>query len=131
MTQARGTFDVKVTPVADADADPALGRMTLEKQFRGDLDAASRGQMLTAANPATGSAGYVAIERVSGTLHGRRGSFALQHSGSMTRGALQLVITVVPGSGTDELSGLIGRMAIIIDGGKHSYEFDYALPGPA
>jgi hypothetical protein len=131
MTQARGTFDVKVTPVADADADPALGRMTLEKQFRGDLAAASRGQMLTAGNPATGSAGYVAIERVSGTLHGRRGSFALQHSGSMTRGALQLVITVVPGSGTDELSGLTGRMAITIEGGKHSYEFDYALPGPA
>ena len=107
--------------------DPALGRIWLDKQFHGDLEAMSRGQMLTAMTDVQGSAGYVAIERVNGTLGGRAGSFLLQHSGTMTRGAPSLTITVVPDSGTDELAGLSGRMTIIITDGKHSYELEYAI----
>jgi hypothetical protein len=126
---ARGTFEVKVTPLAsDGKAEDAnLGRMSLDKQFHGDLEATSTGQMLTAGSVAKGSGGYVAIEKVSGTLQGRRGTFILQHSGTMTRGAQQLTITVVPESGTDELVGLTGKMAIIIADGKHSYDFEYTL----
>jgi Protein of unknown function (DUF3224) len=101
--------------------------MWLDKQFHGDLEATSRGQMLTAMTDVKGSAGYVAIERVSGTLRGRAGSFLLQHTGTMTRGAPSLTITVVPDSGTEELAGLSGRMNIIITDGKHSYELEYAL----
>jgi hypothetical protein len=129
-TSATGTFEVKIAPQpADAYADGAtLGRLSIDKHFRGDLDATSKGQMLTGATSVEGSAGYVAIERVSGTLAGRRGTFILQHSGTMTRGAPQLVITVVPDSGTDQLVGLSGTMLINIAAGKHSYEFAYALP---
>jgi hypothetical protein len=129
-THATGTFDVKLTPQASEDKtdDATLGRMTIEKQIHGDLEAASKGQMLTAGTPAKGSAGYVAIERVSGTLHGRTGTFILQHSGTMTRGALQLGITVVPDSGTGQLTGLTGKMDIQITDGKHSYDFAYTLP---
>jgi hypothetical protein len=101
--------------------------MAIAKQFRGDLEATSTGEMLTAGTNTKGSAGYVAIERVSGTLHGRKGTFILQHSGTMTRGAPQLTITVVPDSGTGELEGLAGTMAIKVAGGAHSYEFDYTL----
>ncbi len=104
-----------------------LGRMSIDKQFHGDLEATSKGQMLTAGTTVTGSAGYVAIEYVSGTLHGRRGTFVLQHSGTMTRGAPQLSITVVPDSATGELAGLAGQMAIVIADGKHSYDFEYTL----
>jgi hypothetical protein len=127
---ARGTFDVSLTPQdTGGPADPAaLGRMLLDKRFHGDLDATSRGQMLSAMTTTKGSAGYVAMERVSGTLHGRRGTFVLQHSGTMTRGAPQLVITVVPDSGTDELAGIAGTLAIEIAGGTHSYAFAYTLP---
>lgn len=127
---ARGTFDVAITPTAADDyADgAALGRMTLDKTFRGDLEATSRGQMLTAMTPTKGSAGYVAIERVTGTLGGRRGSFVLQHSGTMERGAQRLTLTVVPDSGTDELTGLAGAMTIQIANGVHGYGFEYALP---
>jgi hypothetical protein len=96
--------------------------------MHGDLEATSKGQMLTAGTPAKGSAGYVAIERVSGTLHGRTGTFILQHSGTMTRGALQLSITVVPDSGTGQLTGLTGKMDIQITDGKHSYDVAYTLP---
>jgi hypothetical protein len=126
---ARGPFDVKVIPQKsdDTSQDPSLGRMTLDKQFHGDLEATSKGQMLTAGTLVKGSAGYVAIEKVNGTLHGQRGTFMLQHTGTMTRGTPQLSITVVPDSGTDELAGLAGKMSIIIDGGKHSYEFEYTL----
>lgn len=101
----------------------------MDKRFHGDLEATSKGEMLTAGTSVEGSAGYVAIERVSGTLHGRRGTFVLQHSGTMTRGAPQLTITVVPDSGTNELVGLAGRMVITIADGKHSYDFEYTLAG--
>jgi len=128
-TRASGTFEVTLTPQPGDDyADGAgLGRMTIDKQFHGDLDATSKGQMLTGMTSTKGSAGYVAIERVSGTLSGRRGSFILQHSGTMTRGAPTLAVTVVPDSGTDELTGLSGTMAIDITGGQHSYAFEYTF----
>lgn len=130
MPLAAGTFDVKLTPQAtDAPVEGApLGRMSIDKEFHGDLEATSKGEMLTAGGSEKGSAGYVAIERVSGTLHGRRGTFALQHSGVMTRGEPQLTIGVVPDSGTGELVGLTGRMTISVAGGTHSYEFDHTLP---
>jgi hypothetical protein len=101
--------------------------MPIEKQFSGDLEATSKGEMLTAGTSVKGSAGYVAIEKVSGALHGRSGTFVLQHSGTMTRGAPQLTITVVPDSGTGELVGLAGKMVINIVNGKHSYDFEYTL----
>jgi Protein of unknown function (DUF3224) len=128
-THATGTFDVKVVtlPFEDAAAGSNLGRMSLDKQFHGDLEATSRGQMLTAATGVKGSAAYVAIERVGGTLNGRSGTFVLQHSGTMNRGALNLVVTVVPDSGTGQLAGLTGSMTIKIDNGKHSYDFEYAI----
>ena len=127
---ARGTFDVTITPQpADAYADgAALGRMTLDKTFHGDLDATSRGQMLTALTSVKTSAGYVAIERVTGTLAGRRGSFVFQHSGTMDRGAQRLSLTVVPDSGTDALTGITGTMTIQIANGVHAYVFAYTLP---
>lgn len=128
--RATGPFDVKVTPQpADDYADGAtLGRLTLDKSFHGDLEATSRGQMLTGMSSVKGSAGYVAIERVTGTLAGKRGSFILQHTGTMDRGTPELVITVVPDSGTDELVGLRGTMTIdVAAGGAHSYDFDYTL----
>ncbi len=129
MPIARGSFDVKVTPVPlhEAGQHPMLARLTLDKRFHGDLDAASHGEMLSAGSVVKGSAGYVAIERVEGTLAGRRGSFALQHSGTMTRGVPSLTVTVVPDSGTEELTGLSGRMQIIISGKDHAYEFDYEI----
>jgi hypothetical protein len=130
MTHAAGTFEVKLAPqAADAGADATLGRLSIDKRFHGDLEATSRGQMLTAGTDVEGSAGYVAMERVSGTLHGRHGIFALQHSGTMMRGAPSLTIRVEPDSGTGELTGLSGSMAITIAEGKHSYDFEYALAG--
>lgn len=130
ITRATGQFDVKLTPQPfdGAPEGAKLGRMTIDKQFRGDLDGTSRGQMLTAGTDVTGSAGYVAIEQVTGTLHGRSGTFALQHTGTMSRGTPSLSITVVPDSGTGMLAGLTGTMAIVMAGGTHAYEFDYALP---
>ena len=133
MTQhATGSFEVKTAPLDPAFKfdDHPLGRMSLDKQFHGDLDATSKGEMLTAGDPAKGSAGYVAMERVSGSLHGRSGTFALQHSGTMLNGAFQLDIKVVPGSGAGQLEGLAGSMTIIIKDGKHSYDFAYTLPDP-
>jgi len=126
---ASGTFEVKMTPqpAQDGIGDPGIGRMALDKQFHGDLDATSKGQMLAAGTDVSGSAGYVALERVIGTLHGRNGTFALQHSGTMTRGAPQLSITVVPDSATGELLGLAGKLVISIADGKHSYDFEYTL----
>jgi len=128
-SHANGTFDVVVKPAAPDDkADGStLGRMSLEKQFHGDLEGTSKGEMLAASTEVKGSAGYVAIERVSGTLQGRKGTFILQHTGTMNRGALQLSITVVPDSGTGELAGLAGQMMIKVTDGKHFYEFDYTL----
>jgi Protein of unknown function (DUF3224) len=123
-----GTFDVKVIPqAADDPAGGPFSRLFLDKQFHGDLDGASKGQMLGAGTAVEGSAGYVALELVSGTLNGRRGSFILQHTGTMTKSVPKMIVTVVPDSGTDQLAGLAGRMTIIIAEGKHSYEFEYTL----
>lgn len=126
--RAAGPFEVKLTPQAPQGEEAANpGRMLIDKQFHGDLEASSKGQMLSAMSPIKGSAGYVAIEEVTGTLHGRRGSFFLQHTGLMNRGTPQLTIVVVPDSGTGELFGLTGSMSIQIEAGKHSYEFDYSV----
>ena len=128
-TRAAGTFEVKLTPQA-SDEEPqgsTLARLSIDKQFHGDLEATSKGEMLSAGTRVQGSAGYVAIERVAGTLHGRRGSFVLQHSGTMTRGAPQLTVHVVPDSGTGELAGLVGTMTILVEPGRHAYELHYTL----
>jgi hypothetical protein len=124
---ASGPFDVKLTPQSDKDADPSLSRMAIDKQYHGDLEATAKGQML-ATGDAKGSGVYVAIEKVSGTLKGRNGTFVLHHTGIMTRGAPQLSITVAPDSGTGQLAGITGKMTINIADGKHSYEFEYTLP---
>jgi hypothetical protein len=128
QNRAAGAFEVNLTPQPPQGEEAANpGRMLINKQFHGDLQASSKGQMLSAMSPIKGSAGYVAIEEVTGTLDGRSGSFILQHSGLMNRGTPQLTILVVPDSGTGELTGLKGSMSIQIEGGKHSYEFDYSL----
>jgi hypothetical protein len=128
---ASGRFDVKVKPQpADDPAAGPFGRLFLDKQFHGDLEATSKGQMLASGSGGEGSSGvYVALEQVTGTLHGRRGSFVLQHNGTMRKGVASMTVTVVPDSGTDELIGLTGKMSIIIAGGTHSYEFEYTLDG--
>lgn len=128
--RATGTFDVQLKPQQGDDyADGvSLGRMTIDKQYRGDLDGAAKGQMLTALTAVKGSAAYVAIERVSGAVHGRRGSFVLVHRGIMAGGGQELNLTVVPDSGTEQLAGISGTMRIQIADGRHSYEFEYALP---
>jgi hypothetical protein len=127
MGHASGTFDVKLTPQTDDKGDPALSRMTFDKQFHGDLEGTSKGQMLAAGDPRT-SGVYVAIEKFNGTLKGRNGTFILHHTGLMTRGAPQLSIEVVPDSGTGQLAGLTGKLTINIVDGKHFYEFEYTLP---
>ena len=127
-THASGTFEVKLSPQVDGEEGGAsLGRLLIDKRFSGDLEATSRGQMLAFRSGVEGSAGYVALEQVEGTLAGRAGGFVLQHSGTMERGAQQLSVTVVPDSGTGELEGLSGRMRIDIAEGRHAYEFDYTL----
>jgi hypothetical protein len=127
---ADGTFEVKMAPqpAQEGVGDASIGRMTLDKQYSGDLEATGKGQMLAIRSGVEGSAGYVAMERVSGTLHGRSGEFALQHSGTMTRGVPQLSVTVVPDSGTGELLGLAGTLTITQTNGKHFYAFEYTLP---
>ena len=124
---ATGTFEVKITPQDDKSADKSIGRLTIDKQWHGDLEGTSAGQMLTGGDVTTGSAGYVAIEKFTGTVGGRKGSLILQHSATMTKGKGDLTITVVPDSGTDELKGISGKLTIKIENGKHSYEFDYTL----
>ena len=127
-TRASGTFEVRLSPQADGEAGGALvGRMLIDKRFEGDLEAKSKGQMLAVRTSTEGSAGYVAMELVTGKLGGRSGTFVLQHTGTMTRGAQQLSVTVVPDSGTGELEGLAGRMEIVITKDGHSYNFDYTL----
>jgi hypothetical protein len=130
---ARGTFEVTLQPVSleGLGAQGKLGLMSIDKRISGDLVATTRGHMLTAMTDTSGSAGYVAIERVTGTLNGRRGAFVLQHNGIMNRGTPSLSVVVVPDSGTDELVGLAGEFRIIIEGGQHSYEFSYRLPAGA
>ena len=128
--QAAGEFDVTVTPQPASSPTPGaqLGRMLLDKRYHGELEASAMGQMLSAGTATQGSAGYVAIEMVTGQLQGRSGSFVLQHHGLMDRGARQLVIVVVPDSGTGQLAGLAGRMDIRITEGKHFYSIDFTLP---
>jgi hypothetical protein len=129
VNHASGTFDVKLAPLTDEfSADTGIGRNTIDKEFHGDLEGTSKGQMLAAMGSVKGSAGYVAMEKVTGTLKGRSGSFVLQHNATMTRGTPELSIKVVPDSGTGQLEGITGTLTIKIDQGKHSYEFDYSLP---
>jgi hypothetical protein len=126
---AKGTFTVEMKPQSESGAVDGvnLGRLSLDKRFEGDLVATSKGEMLTALTPVQGSAGYVAIERVTGTLRGRTGSFVFQHSGSMNRGEQALSITVVPDSGTGELAGISGTLELQGAAGNHEYEFEYLL----
>ena len=128
-----GTFDVTMSgeAVHDAAAHTGIGRMALAKRYHGDLDATGTGEMLTAMTATPGSAGYVAIERVDGTLRGRRGTFFLQHSGTMDRGVPTLSVTVVPDSGTGDLVGLSGRLGVRVEEGKHHYDLDYAIAAAA
>ncbi|MDP1662489.1 MAG: DUF3224 domain-containing protein [Phycisphaerales bacterium] len=130
---ARGTFDVKLAP-ADLHQrvdgpDGSLGRMSINKRFTGGIEGTSVGEMLTAFGGAgvKGSAGYVAVERVTGSLDGKKGSFILQHSSTMSRGVPQQSIAVVPDSGTDELVGLSGTFTITMVAGNHEYDFAYTL----
>jgi hypothetical protein len=127
---ATGPFDVKLAPQGEDDKaeGSTLARYSLDKQYHGDLDATAKGTMLTAGTDVKGSAGYVAIERVTGKLNGLTGSFVLQHNGTLTRGAPVQSITVVPDSATGQLTGLTGKLTVIIEAGKHSYSFDYTLP---
>jgi hypothetical protein len=124
---ATGEFEVILTPLDTHDAAASLGRRSINKQFRGDLEATSKGEMLAAVE-SNGSAAYVALERVTGKLHGRSGSFVLLHSAMMTAASQQLSVTVVPGSATGELDELHGKMSINIVDKKHYYQFDYTLP---
>jgi hypothetical protein len=127
--RATGTFDVKLAPQTTAHpADSSVGRMSIDKQYHGDLEGTGEGEMLASMSSTKGSAGYVALEKVTGTLKGKKGTFVLQHTATMNRGAGTLSITVVPDSGTGELQGITGTMNIVIADGKHSYEFDYTLP---
>jgi Protein of unknown function (DUF3224) len=125
MNNAHGDFEVKLASQSAPDAP--IGRMSIDKQFHGDLEATSKGEMLAFMTSVKGSAGYVAMEQVSGALNGRSGTFVLQHTGTMARGDQQQSVTVVPDSGTDELKGLAGKMTIIIANGKHSYDFNYEI----
>jgi hypothetical protein len=126
MAHASGEFEVKMIPQPAEDKAP-VGKFSLDKKFHGDLEGTSKGEMLAIMTTVQGSAGYVAMEQVTGTLKGRSGTFALQHTGTMTRGAPQLSVTVVPDSGTGQLVGLSGQMTIKVEGDKHSYEFEYTL----
>jgi hypothetical protein len=129
VSRATGPFVVKMAPMAaDEGGEAAIGRMSLDKQYHGDLEATAKGQMIAFMTDVKGSAGYVAMEKVNGTLHGKSGTFVLQHHATMDRGKPNLSVTVVPDSGTGELAGLAGTLDIIIaDGGKHSYSFLYTI----
>ena len=127
---AKGSFTVDMKPQVEPTSVEGVstGRLSLNKRFEGDLIATGQGEMLTALTAVKGSAGYVAIERVTGTLHGRSGSFVFQHAGTMNQGAQQLSITVVPASGTGALAGILGQFRLNLVDGKHFYEFEYTLP---
>ncbi len=127
MHHAHGTFTVDVHPLTPAPAE-GLSRFSIDKQIHGDLEATTQGEMFSGGDPKQGAAGYVAIEMVTGTLAGRRGSFALQHMATMDRNGLKMSVIVVPGSGKGELQGIEGTFTIHIENGKHSYDFDYTLP---
>ena len=127
--RAEGTFTVTLAPLPTfgGEATPTLAHFSLDKLFQGALEGSSKGEMLSAGSATQGSAGYVAMEHVSGTLGGRRGSFTMQHAATMNRGVPSLSVTVVPDSGTDELAGLAGTFDIIRANGKHSYVFEYSF----
>jgi len=129
-THASGTFDVKITPQAadEIETAAAVSRMSIDKVIHGELEGTSKGEMLAAMTDVKGSGAYVALERVTGSLNGRTGTFVLQHAGTMTSASQQLLITVVPDSGTGQLVGLAGKFIIKIENKKHFYEFDYSLP---
>jgi len=130
-THAAGAFDVKIAPqqLSDVAAGPSLGRMSIDKQYHGDLEATGKGEMLTAMSSDVKTSGtYVAVERVEGTLHGHKGGFCLAHTGTMNRGAQQLTITIVPDSGIGDLKGITGALSIKIEEGKHFYDLEYTLP---
>lgn len=127
---ARGEFDVKVIPQpADDAAGGPFGRLFLDKRFHGDVEGTSKGQMVAAGTAVEGSGAYVAFELVSGTVNGKSGSFILQHRGTMRKKVPTMEVTVVPDSGTGELTGIAGTMRIVIEGGKHFYELSYTLGG--
>ncbi|WP_165226820.1 DUF3224 domain-containing protein [Aquisphaera insulae] len=130
VNRISGSFEVKMSPQAPAEGvgDPTVGRMALDKVYSGDLEATGKGEMLATRTDVPGSAGYVAMERISGTLCGKSGAFSVQHAGLMNRGTPSLTITVVPDSGTGELAGLAGTMAIRIEGKAHFYDFEFTLP---
>jgi hypothetical protein len=127
MLHAHGTFTVDVHPLAPAPAE-GLARFSIDKQIHGDLEAATKGEMISGGDPRQGAAGYVAIEMVMGALHGRHGSFALQHFATMDANGPKMNVIVVPGSGTGDLKGIAGTFVIHIDKGQHSYDLDYTLP---
>ena len=126
---AKGTFEVNVAPIGSEPDWGGFARLSIDKRFHGGLEGTSRGQMMADGDPKSGFGGYVALERVTAELDGRKGSFTLQHSGTMDRGRADMAVAVVPGSGTGGLKGIAGTFRIFIEGGKHSYEFDYSLPG--
>jgi hypothetical protein len=127
---AKGTFTVQLQPLQayNTDENSLLGRMSIDKQFQGDVEGVSKGEMIAARTAINNSAGYVAIERVQGSIHGRTGAFVLQHSSTMNRGEATQNINVVPDSGTDELTGLTGSLTITIVEKQHYYDFEYSLP---
>ena len=131
MQTIKGAFDLTLVPqdLAFTHEEAGLGRMSIDKRLHGELDATSKGEMLSAMSAVKGSAGYVAMERVTGTIQGRKGSFVLQHSATMNRGVQSMSITVVPDSGTDELEGLQGSLIIDIVDGKHYYTFTFEING--
>ncbi|NML60231.1 DUF3224 domain-containing protein [Massilia sp. RP-1-19] len=126
--QAKGAFEVQLKPAPPEPGRTRVGRMMMDKQYFGDLVATAQGEMLSAGNPATGSASYVAIEHVSGALNGKQGDFALAHTGTMHNSANDLTISIVPGSGTGELTGIDGKLTLSINGDQHFYEINYTLP---
>jgi hypothetical protein len=126
---ASGTFEVKLTPEQDSSREAVVGRMTIDKQFDGDIEGTSKGLMIMVATAVGGSAGYVALEKVTALIGGRQGTFYLQHNGIMNRGEGTLSVVVVPDSGTDGLTGLTGSMQIKIEDGKHFYDFEYTIAG--
>ena len=127
MTHATGTFDVKITPAPADDKNAAIGRMSIAKQWHGDMQGTSQGEMLTAQTDVKGSGVYVALEQFTGTVGGRKGSFLMHHTGIMTRGEPHLAISIVPDSGSGELRGITGTLDIVITEGKHSYDLTYTI----
>lgn len=127
MHHAKGTFTVKIVPLTPAPAE-GLGRFSIDKEIHGDLEATTKGEMFSGGDPKAGAAGYVAIEVVTGTLEGKKGSFALQQMATMSAAGMEMKVVVAPGSGTGELKGISGTFVITIAEGKHSYDLEYELP---